>query len=64
MRLYTQLRMDFGFLLSGKRIPGCAYSSSQLQASCASDYELEKVWKAYKCLEKPVLIHCSAGTIR
>jgi protein tyrosine phosphatase len=23
--------------------------------------ELEKVWEAYKRLEKPVLIHCSAG---
>jgi len=26
-----------------------------------SERELEKVWKAYKKLEKPVLIHCSAG---
>jgi protein tyrosine phosphatase len=26
-----------------------------------SDHELEKVWKAYKWLEKPVLVHCSAG---
>ena len=26
-----------------------------------SDHELEKVWKAYKRLDKPVLIHCSAG---
>ncbi len=25
------------------------------------DHELEKVWKAYKRLDKPVLIHCSAG---
>jgi protein tyrosine phosphatase len=26
-----------------------------------SDRQLEKVWKAYKRLEEPVLIHCSAG---
>jgi protein-tyrosine phosphatase len=26
-----------------------------------SDHELVKVWKAYNRLEKPVLVHCSAG---
>jgi len=26
-----------------------------------SDHELEMVWKAYKQLEKPVLVHCNAG---
>lgn len=26
-----------------------------------SDHELEKVWKAYKRLDKPVLVDCSAG---
>ncbi len=26
-----------------------------------SDCQLRKVWKAYQRLEKPVLIHCSAG---
>jgi len=26
-----------------------------------SDHELLKVWNAYKRLEKPVLVHCSAG---
>jgi protein tyrosine phosphatase len=26
-----------------------------------SDHELKKVWKAYKRLDKPVLVHCSAG---
>ena len=26
-----------------------------------SNQELEMVWKAYRRLEKPVLIHCSAG---
>jgi protein tyrosine phosphatase (PTP) superfamily phosphohydrolase (DUF442 family) len=31
------------------------------QHPALSDGQLEKVWKAYKQLEKPVLIHCSAG---
>lgn len=31
------------------------------QHSALSDHELEKVWKAYRRLEKPVLVHCSAG---
>jgi protein tyrosine phosphatase len=26
-----------------------------------SDRELKKVWEAYRRLEKPVLVHCSAG---
>lgn len=26
-----------------------------------SDHELERVWEAYRRLQKPVLIHCSAG---
>ena len=29
-----------------------------------SDRELKKVWEAYQRLEKPVLIHCSAGLDR
>ena len=31
------------------------------QHPALSDRQLGKVWKAYKRLEKPVLIHCSAG---
>jgi serine/threonine protein kinase len=31
------------------------------QHPALSDHELEKVWKAYEQLEKPVLLHCSAG---
>ena len=29
-----------------------------------SDQQLEKVWKAYQRLERPVLVHCSAGLSR
>ena len=31
------------------------------QHPALSDHDLEKVWKAYKRLEKPVLVHCSDG---
>jgi|SRR5438093_7201795 len=29
-----------------------------------TDADLEKVWEAYGCLPKPVLVHCSAGVDR
>jgi len=61
MRLYEGLRMDLvsyyrasGF--QAKHIPVRNYKHPAL-----SDRELKKVWKAYKRLEEPVLIHCSAG---
>jgi protein tyrosine phosphatase len=31
------------------------------QHPALSDRQLKKVWKAFQCLEKPILIHCSAG---
>jgi protein tyrosine phosphatase len=61
MRLYTQLRMELvsyyracGFRV--EHIPVRNYKHPAL-----SDEELQKVWKAYQRLGKPVLVHCSAG---
>ncbi len=34
------------------------------QSPPLSDADLDKVWKAYQALPKPVLVHCSAGIDR
>jgi protein-tyrosine phosphatase len=61
LRLYAGLRTDLvsyyyekGF--QADHIPVRNYKHPPL-----SDRELRKVWKAYQRLEKPTLIHCSAG---
>ena len=61
LRLYAELKLDLvsyyrenGF--HAEHIPVRNYQHPALSAR-----QLEKVWKAYKRLEKPVLIHCSAG---
>jgi len=61
LRLYENLRVDLvtyyhinGFQVM--HIPVRNYKHPAL-----SDRELKKVWRAYQRLEKPVLVHCSAG---
>jgi protein-tyrosine phosphatase len=61
LRLYVELQMDLvsychlnGFHVV--HIPVRNYKHPAL-----SDHELLKVWKVYQRLEKPLLIHCSAG---
>lgn len=61
LRLYEDLKVDLisyyresGFQVA--HIPVRNYKHPAL-----SHHELVKVWKAYMRLEKPVLVHCSAG---
>jgi protein tyrosine phosphatase len=61
MRLYAELHVDLvsyywknGFQVA--HIPVRNYKRPALSAR-----ELEKVWEAYQRLERPVLVHCSAG---
>jgi protein tyrosine phosphatase (PTP) superfamily phosphohydrolase (DUF442 family) len=61
LRLYKKLPQDLVsyYQVSGLRtehIPVHNYQHPALSAS-----QLSKVWGAYQRLEKPVLIHCSAG---
>jgi protein tyrosine phosphatase (PTP) superfamily phosphohydrolase (DUF442 family) len=61
LRLYQKLPQDLVsyYQASGLRaehIPVRNYQHPALSVS-----QLKKVWKAYQRLEKPVLIHCSAG---
>ena len=61
LRLYETLRVD---LVSYYR--ACGFHVEHIpvrnyQHPALSAHQLEKVWKAYSRLEKPVLVHCSAG---
>jgi protein tyrosine phosphatase len=61
LRLYENLRVDLVsyYRASGfqtQHIPVRNYQHPALSAS-----QLKKVWEAYRRLEKPILIHCSAG---
>jgi len=61
LRLYEALKVG---LISYYRENGfCAehIPVRNYQHPALSDRQLKRVWKAYKRLEKPVLIHCSAG---
>ena len=61
LRLYVELKMD---LVSYYRANGFQVAHIPVrnyQHPALSDRQLKKVWKAYQRLEKPVLIHCSAG---
>jgi protein tyrosine phosphatase (PTP) superfamily phosphohydrolase (DUF442 family) len=61
LRLYEQLPVD---LLSYYRASGLKVKHIPVrdrQRPPMSRHQLKKVWKAYKQLPKPVLVHCSAG---
>ena len=61
LRLYDNLPQDLVsyYQASGLRTEHIPVRNCQHPALSAS--QLKKVWKAYQRLEKPVLIHCSAG---
>ncbi len=61
LRLYDQLPVD---LLDHYRARGLKVKHIPVrdrQRPPMSRHQLKKVWKAYKRLPKPVLVHCSAG---
>jgi protein-tyrosine phosphatase len=61
LRLYENLRVDLVsyYRTSGFQVVHLPVRNYKHPA--LNDRELEKVWTAYRRLEKPVLIHCSAG---
>jgi protein tyrosine/serine phosphatase len=48
---------SFGFAV--ENVPALDHQDPPLD-----DYHLERIWSAYQSLEKPILIHCSAGIDR
>ena len=61
LRLYETLSTDLVsyYRASGFRVEHIPVRNYQHPA--LFDSQLKKVWNAYQRLEKPVLIHCSAG---
>jgi protein-tyrosine phosphatase len=61
LRLYEKLPQDLVsyYRRNGFHVEHIAVRNYQHPALSAS--QLKEVWKAYQRLEKPVLIHCSAG---
>ena len=61
MRLYADLRMDLVSYYRARGFQAAHIPIRNYKHPALSDRELKKVWRAYQRLEKPVLIHCSAG---
>jgi protein tyrosine phosphatase (PTP) superfamily phosphohydrolase (DUF442 family) len=61
MRFYANLRMDLISYYRARGFQAAHIPVRNYKHAALSDRELEKVWRAYRRLEKPVLIHCSAG---
>jgi len=60
LRLSRSLRNGSAFLLSNEGFRAEHISVHNYNHPALSDDELQKVWKAYQRLGKPVLFHCSA----
>jgi protein tyrosine phosphatase len=61
MRLYADLRIDLVSYYRENGLHVVHIPVRNYKHPALSDRELKKVWEAYQRLEKPVLIHCSAG---
>jgi protein tyrosine phosphatase len=61
MRLYADLRMDLVSYYRAKGFQAEHIPVRNYRHPALSDDQLKWVWKAYMRLDKPVLIHCSAG---
>jgi protein tyrosine phosphatase len=61
LRLYESLRADLVSYYRASGFQVVHLPVRNYKHPALNDRELEKVWKAYRRLEKPVLVHCSAG---
>lgn len=61
LRLYESLGVDLVSYYHMNRFQAEHIPVRNYKHPALSGHELGKVWKAYQRLEKPVLIHCSAG---
>src|SRR5437773_1815394 len=61
LRLYAGLRMDLASYCRTRGFHVVHIPVRNYKHPALSDRELKKIWKAYQRLEKPVLVHCSAG---
>jgi protein-tyrosine phosphatase len=61
LRFYQKLRVDVISYYQSKGLNVVHINAPNMQHPPLSDQHLEEVWSAYQRLEKPVLVHCSAG---
>ncbi len=61
MRLYLDIQMDLVSYYRASGFQSVHIPVRNYKHPALSERELETVWKVYRRLQKPVLIHCSAG---
>jgi len=61
LRFYQKLRVDVISYYQSKGLNVVHINAPNMQHPPLSDQHLKEVWSAYQRLEKPVLVHCSAG---
>ncbi len=59
--LYESLRVDLVSYYRAKGFQAVHIPVANYRHPALSGYQLERVWKVYGRLRKPVLVHCSAG---
>ena len=61
LKFYEKLPVDLVSYYRAKGFSVAHIPAPNMRQPPLSDRHLKEVWKAYKRLEKPVLVHCSAG---
>ena len=61
LRFYERLPVDLVSYYRAKGLDVVHVNAPNMRQPPLSDQHLKAVWKAYQRLEKPILVHCSAG---
>jgi protein tyrosine phosphatase len=61
LRFYEKLPVDLVSYYRSKGLNVVHINAPNMRTPPLSDQHLKEVWSAYRRLEKPVLLHCSAG---
>jgi Protein-tyrosine phosphatase len=61
LRFYEKLRVDLVSYYRSKGLNVVHINAPNMRKPPLSDLHLKEVWIAYRHLENPVLVHCSAG---
>jgi hypothetical protein len=61
LRFYESLRVDLVSYYRSRGLKVVHINAPNMRKPPLSDQHLREVWSAYRHLEKPILVHCSAG---
>jgi rhodanese-related sulfurtransferase len=61
LRFYERLPVDLVSYYRSRKLNVVHINAPNMRKPPLSDQHLNEVWSAYRHLEKPVLVHCSAG---